>query len=486
MTDAFLAYDALDLSELLHRGDVTPLALLEVVVQRIAQVNPQLNAVVHPMYEQARTVAEQQALGSPFRGVPFLLKDLFAEYQGVPLSEGSRAVAGYVSKVDTELVLRQKAAGLLIVGKTNASEFGGLPTTEPFLHGATANPWNPTLSPGGSSGGAAAAVAAGIVPMAHANDIGGSIRIPASCCGLFGLKPTRARNPLGPLFGDIANGLHGEHAVTRTVRDSAALLDATCGPDLGAPYVAPPPQRPFLEEASREAGRLRIGFLNTIPDGWGEGMTVHPDCVNAVQDAAKLCAYLGHSVEEIDPTVLDYARLSRWFGLIMTCWMGHVAAYWERELGTTLSEEHLEPTTWAVYQAGLRRTGKDYLEAIEHVQRFTRQMARWYHDGGYDVLLTPTMSIPPPPLGSFTIKADNPQGWARVTRACVVFTSVFNMTGQPAMSVPLWWNAENVPIGVQFAGRFGDEATLFRLAAQLEQTRPWSERIPLIHCSKTS
>ncbi len=482
MTDELLGYDALGLGELLRQGDITPKELIVLTAQRIEQVNPRLNAVIHPMLEEAQALADHQPFGRPFSGAPFLLKDLFAEYQGVPLHEGSRAVAGYISKVDTELVIRQKAAGLIPVGKTNTPEFGGLPTTEPFLRGATINPWDPGLSPGGSSGGSAAAVAAGIVPMAHANDIGGSIRIPASCCGLFGLKPTRGRNPAGPLFGDLSSGLFAEHAVTRTVRDSAALLDATAGPDLGAPYYVPAPQRPYLEEVSRDAGRVKIGVLTDIPAGWGEDMHTHPDCVTAVQDAAKLCESLGHVVEAIDPTVLSFPRLSRLFGLILSCATGHMVAYWERELGKTLTEEELEPTTWQVYQAGLKRTGKDYLEAIAHIHLFTRHMAQWYERGGYDVLVTPTLSVPPLPLGSFSIEPNDPWRWARATRECVVFTSISNMTGQPAMSVPLWWNAADVPIGVQFASRFGDEATLFRLAAQLEQARPWTHRTPPIHC----
>jgi amidase len=483
MTDELLGYDALALGKLIRRGDVTPMELLEVTRQRIERVNPKLNAVIHTMYDQARTLADQQPLGDPFSGVPFLLKDLVAEYQGAPFHEGSRAVKGYVSKVDTELVRRQKAAGLLVVGKTNTPEFGSLPTTEPLLYGATINPWNPVLTPGGSSGGSAAAVAAGIVPMAHGNDGGGSIRMPASCCGLFGLKPTRGRNPAGPLFGDLFGGLGCEHAVTRTVRDSAALLDATSGPDLGDPYYAPPLQRPFLEEVGRDAGRLKIGLLTDVPEGWGEGVQVHADCVNAVQDAATLCESLGHIVEAVDPAALNDPGVSRSFGLVWTCGVGHTVAYWERELGTTVTAKQLEPGTWRAYQAGLKRIGKDYLVAMEHLQRFARRMARWYQEGGYNLLLSPTVSLPPPQLGSFTLTADDPQRWARLTRACVAFTFVYNVTGQPAMSVPLFWNADNVPIGVQFAGRFGAEATLFRLAAQLEQARPWSARIPPMHCS---
>jgi Asp-tRNA(Asn)/Glu-tRNA(Gln) amidotransferase A subunit family amidase len=340
-----------------------------------------------------------------FCGVPFLLKDLIAEYRGAPFHEGSFAVKGYVSKVDSELVKRQKAAGLIIVGKTNTPEFGCLPTTEPALYGPTANPWNPSRTPGGSSGGSAAAVAAGIVPMAHGNDGGGSIRIPASCCGLFGLKPTRGRNPLGPLFGDIGSGIVHEHAVTRTVRDSAALLDVTSGPARGDPYYAPPKECPFLEEVIREAGRLKIG------------------------------------------------------------------------------EYELEPVTWSRYHAGLDKTGTDYLVALEEIQRFSRKLARWYHEGSWDLILSLKLRIPPTNLGAFKTTPEAPTGWLDATLSFTAFTRIQNLTGQPAMSVPLFWNQDNLPIGVQFAGRFGDEATLFRLAAQLEQARPWADKKPPIHCN---
>ncbi|MBI3326092.1 MAG: amidase [Nitrospinae bacterium] len=481
MTDELLGYDALSLGELIRKGEITPTELLEITLRRIERVNPTLNAVIHTMDDHAREVARTTAFGAPFHGVPFLLKDLVAEYQGTPLHEGSRALRGYISRIDTALVTRQKAAGLLIIGKTNTPEFGTVPTTEPALSGATANPWDLTLTPGGSSGGSAAAVAAGIVPMAHANDVGGSIRIPAACCGVFGFKPTRGRNPLGPLFGDLFSGLFCEHAVTRTVRDSAALLDATCGPSLGDPYPAPPQASPFLEEVGKEVGPRKIGLLTQVPEGWGEGVQVHPDCVHAAQDAARLCESLGHIVEEIAPAALHYPGLSRDFALIWSCGIGHMVAYWEHELGKTLTEDQLEPSTWLAYQAGLKRTGKDYLAALERIQRFSRHLARWYREGAYDLLLSPTLGLPPTTLGSFTPVAGDPLRWARLSRAFVAFTFVANLTGQPAMSVPLWWNAQGIPIGVQFTGRFGDEATLFRLGAQLEQARPWSVRTPPIH-----
>jgi len=483
MADELISYDAIALGEMIRKGKIRPTELLETVIQRIERVNHELNAVVHTMYDQAREIAERRPGGGLFGGVPFLLKDLIAEYKGAPLHEGSLAVKGYVSKIDTELVKRQKAAGLIILGKTNTPEFGLVPTTEPSLYGATVNPWDPSLTPGGSSGGSAAAVAAGIVPMAHGNDAGGSIRIPASCCGLFGLKPTRGRNPLGPFFGDMGTGIVCEHAVTRTVRDSAALLDATSGPDPGDPYHAPPKEHPFLEEVGREVGRLKIGFLTSIPGGWSIETQLHQDCKNAVEDAARLCGSLGHIVEEIAPEELTYSNLFKTFGNLFCCLTGHMIAYWEKELGKELRQDQLEPVTWASYQAGLKRTGADYLGIVEELQRFSRRLGHWYDEGGYDMILSPTISIPPPELGAFHLAPDDPMRWARMSNAFVALTSVYNITGQPAMSVPLFWNEDNVPIGVQFAGRFGDEATLFRLAAQLEQARPWADRKPPIHCS---
>ncbi|MBT3225642.1 MAG: amidase [Deltaproteobacteria bacterium] len=483
MKDELIDYDAIALGELIRKGEIKPTELLEVVIQRIERLNPKLNAVIHKMYDQARDVAAEVPPQEVFSGVPFLLKDLFAEYEGTPFEEGSRAVKGHVSRIDSEIVKRQKAAGLNIVGKTNTCEFGLLPTTEPKLHGPTLNPWNPGLTPGGSSGGSAAAVAAGIVPMAHGNDGGGSIRCPASCCGLFGLKPTRGRNPLGPLFGDVGGGLAHEHAVTLTVRDSAALLDVTSGPDLGDPYCAPPKERPYLEEVGLEPDRLKIGFLNAIPEGWSLETKIHPDCQSAVKDAASLCESLGHIVAEIDPQELSHPNLNGLFGQIFTCLTGRMFAYWEEELGRKITEDQVEAMTWAGYQAGLKRTGADYLACVEKIQLFSRKIARWYHQGEYDLLLSPTLSIPPVKLGSFDPTPADPMSGFKTTSAFVALTYVQNITGQPAMSVPLFWNENNLPIGVQFAGRFGDEATLFRLAAQLEQARPWIGRKPAIHIS---
>jgi amidase len=488
ISDELSKMDAIAQADLVRSRQVRAIELVEAAIERIEHRNPRLNAVIFNMYDQARKAAATwdaainsgKQGGQIFCGVPFLLKDLFAEYNGAPLNEGSRAVKGYVSKVDSEIVRRHKAGGLIVTGKTNTCEFGLLPFTEPVLSGATLNPWNPGLTTGGSSGGSAAAVSAGIVPMAHGNDAGGSIRIPASCCGVFGLKPTRGRNPLGPLFGESAGGLVQEHALTRSVRDSAALLDVTSGPDIGDPYSAPPRDRPYLEEVGRDPGQLKIGFLTGVPDGWHEETTLHHDCKSAVQHAAVLCEGLGHIVEEANPEQFSDANIGKVYGRVFNAFTAHVFAYWEREFGREITEDQVEPLTWASYKRGLKLTAGNYLQSVEDMHRFARKIAHWYHEGGYDLLLTPTMRIPPVAIGSFQPTNEEPMRWLDPTNSFVVFTRVQNMTGQPAMSVPLFWNAENIPIGVQFAGRFGGEDTLFRLAAQLEKTCPWSERRPPI------
>jgi len=470
----FWRLDAMAQAALVREKSVRPLELVEAAIARISGLNPKLNAVVTPMFDRARAEAAVTPADGPFTGVPFLLKDLLAEYAGVRLTEGSAFLDGrYTPEADSELTRRLRRAGLIVLGKTNTPELGILPTTEPRLFGPTHNPWSLGRTPGGSSGGSAAAVAAGLVPMAHANDGGGSIRIPASCCGLFGLKPTRGRNPLGPAYGDVFSGFVVEHAVTRSVRDSAALLDATAGPDLGDPYVAPPPARPFLEEISRPPGFLRIAFTSRA----ATGVPVHADCVRAVEEAAKLCEDLGHDVTEATPA-LEGDTISQAF---ITVWAAGVAwsiEDWARRSGQTPSAERFEPLTWALYEMGNRRRAADYLLALQDLQRVSRQIARFFVD--HDVWLSPTLAEPPLPLGSFDPTPDNPmQGIFRAAQF-VPFTPIFNATGQPAMSVPLHWSRENLPIGVQFAGRFGDEATLFRLAAQLEQARPWAGHWPAL------
>jgi len=469
-------YDSLDatgLAALVRGKQVKPIELVDTAIERIERSNPTLNAVVTPIYEQARAAASGKLPDGPFTGIPFFLKDLGASLAGVRLTMGSSFLSGFVPDHDAELVARLKRAGLIILGKTNTPELGILPTTEPRFFGPCRNPWDIRKTTGGSSGGSAAAVASGMVPMAHANDGGGSIRIPASCCGLFGLKPTRARNPLGPDLGDMFSGLVVEHALTRSVRDSAALLDATSGPDGGDPYWAPPPARPFLEEAGADPGRLRIAFSTAA----ATGVKVHEDCVDAVQDAARLCADLGHEVEEASPEVNGQLFSQAFIGL----WMGGCA--WTVDglalaTGRKPTPDQFEILTWALYEMGQKQSASAYLLSLTLLQKMTRDVARFFQK--YDLWLTPTLAEPPLTLGMFASAPENPlQGLFRAA-AFVPFTPLCNATGQPAMSVPLFWNAEGLPIGVHFAGRFGDEATLFRLASQLEAARPWAGRRPPI------
>lgn len=473
IADETIFLDATSQAELVRKGELTPIELVDAAIERIERLNPKLNAVVTPLFDQARDLAKGSLPQGPFTGVPFLLKDLLAALAGVRLTMGSRLMMNFSPPEDSELVRRLKAAGLIILGKTNTPEFGILPTTEPKLFGPSRNPWDLGRTPGGSSGGSAAAVAARMVPMAHGNDGGGSIRIPASCCGLFGLKPTRARNPLGPNFGDLMSGLVVEHCLTVSVRDSAALLDATCGPDTGDPYWAPPPKGPFLEEVGKPLGQLRVAFATKAPGGF----QVHPDCVKAVEEAAALCEDLGHVLEEASPP-LEHEVMN---GAFMVIWSSGCASTLEgisRLTGIKISPEHVEPTTWALYEIGRTQSAANYLLAVNTLQQISRKVARFFQD--FDLWLTPTLAEPPLPLGSFEPTGQDPLQGLRRAAHFVPFTPICNMTGQPAMSVPLFWNNEGVPIGVHFAARFGEEATLFRLAAQLEQARPWAHRRPAL------
>jgi amidase len=425
------------------------------------------------MYAEARDLAVDALPQGPFTGIPFLLKDLQAAYRGVPMTAGSNFLRDFKPDQDNTLVKRYKHAGLVVIGKTNTSEFGILPTTEPRLFGPTRNPWDASRMTGGSSGGAAAAVASGMVAMAHANDGGGSIRVPASCCGVFGLKPTRARTPLGPYFGDLMNGLVAEHAVTRSVRDCAVLLDATSGYDTGDPYCAPPPKRPFSQEVGADPGRLRIAFtkqsLTDVP--------IHADCIAALEDAAKLCEGLGHDVEEASPQlngqILMHAFMTIW--AVGNAQMVESLSY---AIGRKPSREDFEPTTWALVEMGRRRSATSYLLAVQTLQSVSRTVAQFMET--YDVLLTPTVAEPPLPLGSFDSPLDEPMVGFRRAETFAPFTPLCNATGQPAMSAPLYWNTDGLPIGAHFIGRFGDEATLFRLGAQLEAARPWAARYPTV------
>src|SRR5262245_55986286 len=470
--DELTELDAIAQAELVRRKEVTASELVEAAIDRIERLNPRVNAVVRRTYERARQAASAGPGDGPLAGVPYLLKDLVVEEAGVPLREASAFLSDYVPATDSELVRRLKGAGLIVLGRTNTPELGLGPTAEPRLYGPTRNPWDPTRTAGGSSGGAGAAVASRMVPAAHGNDAGGSIRTPASCCGVFGLKPTRARVPAGPHYGELFGGLAAEHALTRSVRDSAVLLDVAAGAALGDPYWAPPPARPFRAEVGAPPGRLRIAF-STRPL---LGSPVPPDCVGAVQDAARLCEALGHDVVEDVPAVAG-EPFWRAFTTILAAAFTWAIDDWSRRTGRPATEDRFEPFVWAFAARGRESSSAAYLLAQQDVHRASREVARFFAD--HDVWLTPPLGAPPVPLGTLVYAGGDPlEMRRRITDFCP-FTWIANATGQPAMSVPLHWNGAGLPIGTHWMARFGDEATLFRLAAQLESARPWTRRPPI-------
>lgn len=473
LQEELASMDAVAQAEMVRKKEVTPLELVDAAIERIERVNPTLNVVVIPMYEQARDQAKGPLPDGPFRGVPFLVKDLLAEVAGVRMTEGSAYLKDFVPEHDTEVVSRLRRAGLIFLGKTSTSEFGLLPTAEPRLYGPARNPWATGRTTGGSSGGSAAAVAAGMVPMAEGSDGGGSIRIPASCCGVFGLKPTRGRTPLGPQYVEIISAnIVAEHAVTRSVRDSAALLDAICGPVPAYPFPIAKPERPFIQEVGAKPGKLHIAYSTKA----AFDIPVHVDCVNAVQEAAKLCAHLGHEIVEASPVIED--QLIQQFGRCWSLVPAAVIDYWKRRLGREPKPEHFETMTWTLYEWGRKKDILYWYQGLEAFQRISEKLAAFFND--YDVLITPTLAEPPVPLGTFDSTPENPLQGLKRSGSFAPFTAVFNVSGQPAMSVPLFWNQDGIPIGTQFVARYGNEATLFRLAAQLEQASPWSGKHPQV------
>lgn len=486
-------YDAIGLAELVGRAEVSPQELLAVALERADNIDRYLNAIVHRLDAQARSQAASTLPEGPFRGVPFLVKDWDGRLRGAPYNAGSHALQGYVAPHDSELFLRYQRAGLVIFGKTNTPEFGLLGVTEPMLHGPTHNPWNLDHTPGGSSGGSAAAVASGIVPAAHGGDGGGSIRIPASACGIFGFKPSRGRMPLGPDIGEGWYGLVVPHALTRSVRDSAALLDATNGPDLGAPYAAPPgPPSPegFLGEVGRDPGRLRIAYTTRSL----LGDRTHPDCVRAVEDAMRLCATLGHEVIEAEPSIdRDAVRLA--YLTIVAVGAAEAVEQTRTLTGRVPKANAFEPVTWFLAQVGRALSAMHITRARECIFHTTREVAAFFE--GHDVFASSTLAYPPVRISELALGKREMLVLAALRRISTsrllqhAFeelahdalektpnTMLFNMTGQPAMSVPLAWNEAGLPIGTQFVGRFGAEATLFRLAGQLEAAQPWWNRRP--------
>lgn len=466
----YTRYDALGLAALIADRQVTPSEVLEAAIARIEAWNPRLNAIVHRMDDAARAAATKGPKG-PFAGVPFLLKDLYALDTGHPCTNGSRFWQGFVPDHDTTLVERYKAAGLIILGRTNTPELGLTMATEPVALGPCRNPWNLARSAGGSSGGAAAAVAARIVPIAHATDGGGSIRIPAANCGLVGLKPTRARNPAGPDVGEGWSGLATAHCVSISVRDCAALLDATNGPAPGDPYAAPPPARPYLQEVGADPGKLRIGLVTAGPGG----EKPHPECVAGAVAAGKLCAGLGHHVEETDFR-FDVQQFVEAMWTVIPANVANVLALRGKTLGREATRADVEPLTWAMAELGRRLPASAYAHAVLAIHGFGRQVAKMYQR--FDVLLSPVLANPPLPLGRTSMQNPDAGAFRAELAAELPFTPIYNVSGCPAMSLPLHWTADGLPVGVQIGAAFGNEAVLFRLAAQLEQAQPWRDRKP--------
>ena len=465
-------FDALGLADLVRRGEVTALELVDEAIRRTESVNGELNAVITEMFDHGRERAKQVLGDGPFAGVPFLMKDFVAEVAGVPFYEGSNFLDGYIPDEDSELYRRFCRAGLITIGKTNLPEFAIGTTTEPRRFGATHNPWAPTRTPGGSSGGAGAAVAAKIVPMAHGNDVGGSIRIPASCCGLVGLKPTRGRTTLAPHYGDIISGYFVEHALTRSVRDSAALLDAIQGPGIGEPFEIPAPQRPYLDELDRPAEKLKIGFSTVTP----LGDPLDPECELAILNTAKLLEELGHEVIEASP---KYDAMAFWtqYTTVLASGVAWAVADWARRLNKPLTEESFEPFVWAFTERGRGLKAPEYLLAIQDVQAHIRDIGKFYRD--HDLWLTTTLGQPPVELGTLVYK-DDPFELRRRMAKFSPYTYIANATGQPAISLPLHWTPQGLPVGLHFTARHNAEDVLFRLAAQLEQAQPWQQRRPKI------
>jgi amidase len=467
-----LDLDAVAQADLVKQRKVSPLELVDAAIASAEALNPKLGAIATALFDEARKTARTAQLEGPFAGVPMVVKDLGATCAGAPHTECSRLLEGHIAEADSELVARFRRTGVVVIATSRASEFGIMPHADSALFGRCRNPWDLERSTGGSSGGSAALVAARVVALGHANDMGGSIRIPAACCGLFGMKPTRARTPLGPEFGDIASGLVQQLAVTRSVRDSAVLLDAVAGAAPGDPYAAPPIERPFAEEVGRAPGQLKIALTRQPLNG----APVDPHCLAAVDDAARLCSELGHVVVEAAPAVDDFEAVMNAFLLVCGAHVASTLDYSSRLAGRTLTPELVEPHTFALAAIGRGNTAADYLTALAALQRVSRRIAAFMSD--HHVWLTPTLATPPLPIGALDSPPDSPLLGFFHAGAFAGFTIPCNITGQPAMSVPLYWNAAGLPIGVQFAARFGDEATLFRLAAQLESARPWTKRVP--------
>lgn len=485
-------YDGLGLAELVRNKDVTPVELVDAAIERIERFNPALNAVIYKLYDAARDAAKGPRPDGPFSGVPMLLKDLISTLEGIPTSSGNKLLKNIPARQDSELARRWKKTGVLFLGKTNTPEFGLTPFTEPLAFGPARNPWDTSRTPGGSSGGSAAAVAARMVPLASGGDGGGSIRIPSSACGLFGLKPTRGRTPTGPLIGEAWHGFAIEHVLTRSVRDSAAMLDATHGADVGAPYYAPPVDGSFLEALQQAPGKLRVAFTGKPM----LGKNVDPEVLKGLDATVQLLQQLGHDVVEAAPMV-DGETFALEFVKILAAELRADIEEAARAAGKRVSVKDFDPATFGLGMLGKALSAQDYASAARYLQVQARTIAAFFEK--YDILLTPTLSMPPVPIGALQPAPAEKmlinligsfdggvllklmgiiKPLAAQTFEFIPWTPVFNVTGQPAMSVPLHWTDSGLPVGMHFVARFGDEATLFKLASQLEQAKPWQDKTP--------
>jgi amidase len=470
-----LALDGLAQAELVRGRQVGAAELVEAAISRVEALNPILNCVVIERFERAREDAKRvdvgEGSGAVFSGVPVLLKDLGQQIAGVVQIDGSRAHLSEPAESDGRLAAAYRRAGMIFLGKTSSPEFGNHSTTEPVVHGQCRNPWSTALTTGGSSGGSAAAVAARMVAVGGASDGAGSIRIPAACCGVYGLKPTRGRISTAPLAGETLFGLATDHAITRSVRDSAALLDVSSGPVLGDAHWLSPPARSFLDEIGTNRSPLRIGMSTSHPTG----ADVHPDCVAATEHTAGLLSVLGHWVEDAAPEFDVSAMVTSMLDVWATgnaAWHDALAA----ALGRPLEPEELEATTWELIDHGRRLTAVDLSRALDHLEGAAWQIASFFER--YDLWLTPTLAQPPPPLGALSRSVGSAAGWWEYDMQFNPWNPIANICGSPAASLPLFWNDADLPIGTMLTGPFGGEPTLISVSAQLEQADPWADRAP--------
>ena len=477
MPDQFAYEDATAQAALVKNGEASPLELVDAAIARIEQLNPRLNAVIHPLFDKARSQARAAALpDGPFRGVPFVMKDLLGGPAGEPLHNGMQFLKrlNFTSPQDTYLSVKFREAGFISVGRTNTPEWGLMGTTEPAAYGPTHNPWNLEHSPGGSSGGSSACVAARIVTVGHGGDGGGSLRIPASMCGIVGLKPSRGRVSFGPGMGECWHGLANEGVMTLSVRDMAGVLDIMQGVMPGDPYAAPTPVRPYTQEVGHDPGRLRIGLMLQRPRN---DAPLHPECKLAVEQTGKLLESLGHTVEIAHPAAYDEPEWLDHWTHVVNAHSALTADEIEAVAGQRIGEGDIEPYAWRFVEEGRKISATSYLASMNWLHAWARRMAGWW-DNGFDLLVTPTLGEPPPRLGDMGgPSADNLAKWERNLEV-IPFTPANNASGQPGLSLPLHWTPDGLPVGVHFVPAYGQEDLLLRIGSQIEQAQPWTDRRP--------